>query len=438
METQQPQKAESTTWKPPDRYQQVDSMVPGVVVYAPIPKEVEKDEVKSYTCPNCGATVAYDVSAGGIACEYCGYVAPIHAVHVGKTANENEFTLDTVTRSELGWGEKRQVLHCDSCGAELSIPYGALTNTCAFCGSNQVNVTVSLDEDLRPRFLIPFKVTSDRSKILVKEWLVKGWLHPDDLAAGTIINRLSGVYLPFWTFDTKIDAKWRAQVGYEKTERYYDVHEKRWETRRHIEWRWEEGQVHLTIDDFLVSGSSPERVSQRILNRIYPYRMSDLVTYEPDFLAGWQAQAYETTLTEAWKTGKVEIREKAKQACRQEIASPHIRNFSMSADFEDESWRYILLPVYLAAYRSGEETYQVMVNGQTGEVAGQKPVAWWKVWLAIAALLSPGILLGMIGLPLLLLAGVGVVPIGLGILLFLLGGLLSFLLYRKAREMEAK
>jgi DNA-directed RNA polymerase subunit RPC12/RpoP len=426
------------TWSLPEHYHEVESAVPGVIVYAPIPKEAEKDEVKRYACPNCGATVAYDVSAGGVACEYCGYVAPIHAIHVGKTARENEFTLDTVTRSELGWGEKRQELHCDSCGAALSIPYGALTHTCAYCGSNEVNVTVSLDEDPRPRFLIPFKVTPEQSKKRVREWLGKGWLHPDDLATGTIINRLSGIYLPFWTFDTKVDTHWRAQVGHEKTERYYDVNDGRWKTRTRIEWRWEEGQVPLTIDDFLVSGITPARISQRLLQQLYPYQMRDLVTYEPDFLAGWQAQAYEVTLTDAWKTGKTEIREKARNACYQDIASPHVRNFSMSADFQDESWRYILLPIYLAAYRSGEDTFQVLVNGQTGEVAGQKPVAWWKVWLVIAVLLSPGLLLGLIGLPLLLFAGVGAVAIGLGILLFMLGGFLSFLLFRYARDMEAK
>jgi hypothetical protein len=79
-----------------------------------------------------------------------------------------------------------------------------------------------------------------------------------------------------------------------------------------------------------------------------------------------------------------------------------------------------------------------MVNGQTGKVAGQKPVAWWKIWLAIAALLAPGILSGLIGLPLLLLGGAGIIPIGLGIFLFIAGAVLSFILYQKARESEAK
>jgi hypothetical protein len=154
--------------------------------------------------------------------------------------------------------------------------------------------------------------------------------------------------------------------------------------------------------------------------------MGDLVAYAPDFLAGWQAQAYETTLTDAWEIGKHTIRENTKKACYQRINSSLVRNFSMSADFDDESWRYILLPVYLAAYRYEGKVFQVMINGQTGAVAGGKPVAWWKIWLAIAAILSPGAFLILIGLPLTLLAGLGVIAIAIGIILFVIGVVISF------------
>lgn len=109
----------------------------------------------------------------------------------------------------------------------------------------------------------------------------------------------------------------------------------------------------------------------------------------------------------------------------------------MSADFSDESWRYILLPVYLAAYRYEDKVFQVMVNGQTGVVAGGKPVAWWKIWLAIAACLAPGALLTLIGLPLTLVGGIGIIAIALGIILFVVGVIIGFSLYNTARKSEA-
>ena len=137
------------------------------------------------------------------------------------------------------------------------------------------------------------------------------------------------------------------------------------------------------------------------------------------------------------ETGKRTIREKARKACHADIPTHHVRNFSMSADFSDEAWRYILLPVYLSSYKFEDKVYQVMVNGQTGATAGQKPVAWWKIWLAIAAILSPGVILGLIGLPLLLLGGAGMIPIAIGFFLFIIGIIISVFLYNKARRSEA-
>ncbi len=432
------QPIQKESWERPQGFIQTDSRVSGIIVYAPQKAAPQNDQTISYACPNCGANVAYDVAAGGVACEYCGYTAPVKAKSLGRSAESFEFTLETISQSNRGWGIERQVMHCDSCGAELSIPQGALSTSCPFCASNQVNLTVSLEELLRPRTLVPFKITPEGTQRIAAEWLGKGWFHPDELSANAILRRFTGIYLPFWTFDARIRASWRAQVGYERTERHYNAHEKRWETRTSIDWRWEDGEVDLEVDDHLVSGSDPARISHTILSKLLPFNLHDLVPYHPDYLAGWQAQAYERTLTEAWEVGKAAIREEAKNACYQDIPTHHVRNFSMTADFSDESWRYILLPIYLTAYKYEDQVYQIMVNGQTGTIAGQKPVAWWKVWLAIAAILAPGTLLILIGLPLILLGGVGLIPLVLGIILFVVGLVFSVILFNKARQSEAK
>ena len=171
----------------------------------------------------------------------------------------------------------------------------------------------------------------------------------------------------------------------------------------------------------MIMGNS--RISHLILNRIYPFDLNALETYSPDFLAGWHAQAYDVTLPAAWDEARTKMRERAKDACYKDIHSSHIRNFSMNADFADEAWRYILLPIYLASYKYEERNFQVMVNGQTGKVAGQKPVSWTKIWLVIAALLLPGVGLGLFGLATLTVGIVGLI--------------LAVLLYRKAVDSEA-
>jgi DNA-directed RNA polymerase subunit RPC12/RpoP len=428
---------QSENWTPPPGFLQIDSALEGVTVYSLAPKseEPETDAPKTYTCPNCGATTSYDVSAGGVACEYCGYVAPSQVEKVGRKAKEFEFTLATLQQAEKGWGVVRKELHCDNCGANLSLAEGALTATCPFCASNKVNVRAASFAVLRPRFLIPFKIKPETTRARAQEWLGKGWFHPSELGSTAAIDRFTGIYLPFWTFDARINAKWRAEVGHERTESYYDAGSKSWRTRTVIDWRWESGQVEVNIDDLLLSGST--RLSRRILENLYPFNLGDLVAYTPDFLAGWQAHAYDITLPDAWETAKERMREQGKDACYKDIHSSHVRNFSMTADFANETWRYILLPVYIAAYKFENTVFQIMVNGQTGVVAGQKPVAWWKIWLAVAILLAPGLFLGLLGLPGLAFGGVGVILLVLGFVLLIIGAGISIALYRQAIASEA-
>jgi len=187
-----------------------------------------------------------------------------------------------------------------------------------------------------------------------------------------------------------------------------------------------------------VVGSSPQRLSHKILTQLYPFNLQDLVAYQPDFLAGWQAQAYEITLTQAWEQCKMAIREQTKKACRQDIHSSHVRNFGMSADFSDETWRYILLPIYLASYKHNEKTYQMMINGQTGTVAGQKPVAWWKIWLVAAALLTPGLIMLLIGLITVAFSSDGGGSGCIGLILLITGLGIIIPLFIKARKAEEK
>lgn len=415
-------------WQAPKNYHLVDSAIEGITVFAPIAESNinQNETIKTYICPQCGASTKYDITAGGIACEYCGYSTSTISNKVGQNAKQFEFTLETLNKEEIGWGVNRLELFCDNCGASLAIEDRALTVTCPFCASNKVLVRQYTTDNLRPQFIIPFTILSDSCQSLAKEWLGKGWFHPKILSHSSIIERFIGIYLSFWTFTSHISSQWQAQVGYVRTESYHINGELR--TRTIVDWRWKNGQVDVSIPDLLISGNS--HFNQAILDRLHPYNLSDLVVYSPDFLVGWQALSYNIPLSQAWETGKAIMREKVKEACYLKINSQHIRNFSMNADFSDESWRLILLPIYLASYKYEDKIFQIMINGQTSKVVGQKPVDWWKIWLAIAALLLPGILCTIIGL-----IFIPVLPFSL--ILLILGAVFSIKLYKQGIESEA-
>ncbi|MFC1996603.1 hypothetical protein ACFLXI_03210 [Chloroflexota bacterium] len=417
---------------PPIGFTEIESKLEGITVFAPIPEDDITPEAISFKCPQCGAETTFTPSSGGVTCTSCGYAQDRQVEPVGRAAAEREFTLENLELAARGWGTARTELHCESCGADISTSANDLSSNCPFCASNRVIARVASQEFLRPRFLIPFKLDSKDCHPRVQKWLGIGWMHPTGLSQAAAATQFRGIYLPYWTFDAAIQANWRAEVGYERTERYYDNSSKSWKTRTCIEWRWESGHITQKPDDWLGIGTT--RISKILLQRLYPFDMSALSTYEPDFLAGWQALNYDISLQDAWDTVKAEMREHARVGCRDRIKSSHVRNFSMFADFENETWRYILLPVYAAAYRFEGKIYQVLVNGQTGKVTGQKPVAWWKVWLAIAGLLSPGIFMATLGLILLLIGGIGIFVLGLAAILFVIGIVISIRIFQQAMQ----
>ncbi len=414
---------------PPSNFIPTQSAVQGIEVYMPAPVKEEHQETVHFSCPQCGAGTAYSATDGGLTCTHCGYYEPPQKAVVGKGAEQFEFTVETMDRAAHGWGEARKELQCQGCGAYTSIPTDSLTHTCPFCGSNKVIQREAPQDVLRPRFLIPFKIEVGDCHDIAREWLGSSWMTPGALRRLAEVAEFTGIYLPFWTFDAKTEASWKAQVGHKKT--YTDS---KGRTRSRIVWKWESGRVRLDIDDVLIEGTS--RLSAILLGRIKQYNLHDLAPYESKYLAGFQAQAYDVPLETTWETARHEMREKTRHACRAQASTNRIRNFGMELDFEDERWRYILLPLYIAVYTYENQTFQVMVNGQTGKISGQRPVDWLKVWLTVGALLAPGLTIGLVGVILLLFGGIGFPIMIVGFILLVIGLIVDFNLFQKAQAMD--
>ncbi|MBN1261668.1 MAG: hypothetical protein JXB35_13415 [Anaerolineae bacterium] len=417
---------------PPPDFVQTDSAIVGIEVYMPAPEpDIAPQGVVDFKCPQCGATTAYSVADGGICCEHCGYYESPTREVVGKGAQEFEFKVETLERAAVGWGAQRKELVCENCQAHTSIPVEMLTYTCPFCGSNKVIQRDAAQDVLRPRFLIPFQVTLEGCQVVARQWLGSSWMVPKDLQRLAHVTDFVPIYLPFWTFDAVTTADWRAQVAHTVTERYRSGGE--WKTRTRTVWRWESGNVRRLFDDLLIAGT--ERLSRVLIDRLIHFDLTHLTPYDPNYLAGIRAQAYDVSLEPAWAEARDAMREDTRRACRAQASNSRMRNFTMNLDFAEETWRYVLLPVYVGLFTYANQTFQVMVNGQTAAIAGQRPVDWTKVWLAIGGLLAPGVILGIIGLVTAIL-GIGVIIGVIGLVLFVIGAIIAFFIYQKAEGMD--
>jgi hypothetical protein len=152
-----------------------------------------------------------------------------------------------------------------------------------------------------------FFINQNQLKTIVSNWLGKGWFHPQSLSSSATVNSFRGVYLPFWTFDAEINADWKALVGYERSERYYDAGSKEWKTRTTIDWRWEDGQVNQSLDDILIPGTL--KVSHASWKKFNPMTSTRSNLSHPIF---WPvaSQQFDLSLQEARYTAKDKMREK--------------------------------------------------------------------------------------------------------------------------------
>lgn len=418
---------------PPPGFVPAPSAIPGIEVYQPAPPDAgPQEEVVDFKCPQCGAVTAFNAAEGGLTCAHCGYYEGPEKAVVGKGAAQFEFTVETLERSAQGWGVERKELECQNCGARTSAPAKSLAHTCLFCGSNKVIQRQAPQDILRPRFVVPFKLDPEACQKIARLWLGSSWMTPADLHSETTLAGFKGIYLPYWTFDAHTRAGWRAEVGHTEVEYYMEKGERKSRTR--TVWRWESGEASLDFDDLLVNGTG--RLSELLLAKVKKFDLAALAPYEPKYLAGLEAQAYDIPLEQAWETARQQMREETRQACLRQASTSQVRNFSMLLDFSEETWRYLLLPVYLTSYQYEGKPFQVMVNGQSGVIAGQRPADWNKVWLVVIALLAPGVLLGLLGLATVVFGGIGVGIGGIGFVFLVIGAIIAIIILRQAYALD--
>jgi DNA-directed RNA polymerase subunit RPC12/RpoP len=367
-----------------------------MLVSAPQPEPTQA-ATKSYTCPKCGGDMKFDAAQGLLACPFCGHSMPTpETSEVIQEHDLLEALRDTPGKAH-GYGTAVKAFKCQSCGATTNVEPHVTSTACPFCGSNQVIEQPPDPNLIQPESVIPFGVDESRAQELFRTWLGSGLFHPNDLKKYGGGQKLGGVYLPFWTFDAHAESDWQAESG-----DFYYVDESAWvtregkqvqETRRVQKVRWYPSSGHHAgdYDDVLVYATSS--IDVRILERVYPFDTKKLVAYNPSYLSGWGAESYRIALSQAWQLGQSILQREEYAACGREVPGDTHRNLRVHSRLSNLKYKHVLLPVWLASYRYNNKVYRFMINGQTGEVQGEKPISWIKVAIAVAIAL---IIIGLI------------------------------------------
>jgi predicted RNA-binding Zn-ribbon protein involved in translation (DUF1610 family) len=348
-----------------------------------LPTAKPADAVRKFPCKQCGASLAFAPGQSVLQCPYCGHKEEIPVTAQAIREYNLEEALLSLPRTE-GWGTERRALHCENCGATTTFSEGQVAGQCAFCGSSNVVQQGSAANVVRPESVVPFAVKREQAAESFRNWISHLWFRPNDLKSAGQIAKMSGAYIPFWTYDAYTSSHWTADAGYYyyETESYQEQDAQGntvTKTRQVQKTRWEpaSGSRQDFFDDELVCAS--KGLPPNLIESVCPYNLTQLAPYDPSFLAGFVAEEYQVDLVGGWGMAKTRIQNKVESLCAGDVPGDTHRNLNVNTAFSQMTYKHLLLPVWVAAYLYNGKSYRFLVNGQTGETSGEAPLSWWKI-----------------------------------------------------------
>lgn len=362
---------------------------------APAPDPAHVLQEHRFPCDTCGSDLRYDPASRDLKCDHCGHVEPIGSVWTRNRAIA-ELDLNSGLNQTLGTAEMEvtRVSQCPNCAAQVE--FDALTQAaeCPFCATPVV-VDTGTHRHIKPRAVLPFGLSEQVARDAMKDWLGSLWFAPGGLQAyARKGRRMDGIYVPYWTYDAQSDTRYSGQRGTV----YYETRTvmrdgKRQQVRvAKVRWRNVSGRVARFFDDVLVLGS--RSLPKRFTDALEPWDLSALEPYAPEYLAGFRAEGYSVTLDEGFAEARQKMDAMIARDVKFDIGGDRQRIHAMDVRLSDTTFKHILLPVWLAAYKYRGRTFRFVVNGRTGRVQGERPYSAIKITFAVLAGL---IVAGVIG-----------------------------------------
>ncbi len=351
-------------------------------------QQTQPSATTRFPCPQCGAVLAYLPGTDRIRCEHCGHEAAIEPR--GGRIEEHDFRAALATVAADAPVVEARTITCEGCAASFTFDPDVHADACPYCGGAIVTDTGS-SRLIKPESLVPFVLSEDQAKQRLQDWLKSLWFAPSGVktyARGA--GRLNGVYVPYWTFDADTRSSYVGQRGiaYQVPQTFTTKIKGKLVRRQHyvtkIRWTPVRGSVRRRFDDVLVLASRTQ--PQDLTESLTPWLQEALVPYQPEYLSSFRSEAYQVGLEPGFEAATHDMAQVIRTDVARDIGGDAQRIHDIQTRYGDISYKHILLPVWVAAYRYSGKAYQFVVNGQTGEVQGERPYSIIKI--AIAAIIG--------------------------------------------------
>lgn len=346
---------------------------------------------KEVDCVSCGANLKYEAGTEVLTCEYCSATNEIEVEEVEVLENSFEDALYDLENTSEKVEEK--TVKCGGCGATTTFDPAVFSGSCDFCATPIVINQEQTSSILKPEYVLPFKFKRKEAFAEIKGWVKSLWFAPNDLMEyAKKADKLSGVYIPYWTYDAETYSRYTGQRGidYQVTESYTTTEDGKSVTKTRTvtktKWYYTKGHVDEFFDDVMVCAT--KALPHGKVDALEPWDLENLEAYNASYLAGYKGQTYQVDLKEGFGIAKNKMEEEIRRLVCRQIGGDRQRIDTLATQHSDIGFKHILLPIWLSAYKYGDKVYQIMINGRTGEVQGERPYSVIKIVLASLAALA--------------------------------------------------
>ncbi len=341
------------------------------------------DDVHRFTCRQCGAAMAYSVGEKHVSCQSCGHHEAITVTNQKVTEHSLNTALRDIKLKPLSAPET-EVL-CTTCGASSTWEAYRLSDTCPYCQTPIAKLDTE-NNRIHIEAIIPFTVEKQQAVKQLSQWLKNRWFAPNVLKEmGGHSKQFEGIYVPHWTFDSLTDTDYRGQRG----EHYIDYeHHKGLDGRTIIKpvtktrWYPASGRVRVLFDDLLVLASMA--MPKTIVNKLRPWQLEQAEPYNAQYLAGLKADYYQIDLDDALQVAKHRMANEIDKAIRYDIGGNLQLIHRKVTRYQNSTYKLLMLPVWYSTFEYKGKLYKLVINGQTGKVAGNYPKSSVKIAISVA------------------------------------------------------
>ncbi|NLL80171.1 MAG: hypothetical protein GX234_10390 [Clostridiales bacterium] len=331
---------------------------------------------QNYRCSNCGGELGWDAAAGKWKCRFCDAEFDLADMQEsGKTEYHEDNYEKGRNAAELGYKKSTddtmvdpadlKVYKCRYCGAEIITDKNTAATFCVYC-NNPIVVEEQLVEGFRPKYVIPFAQTKKEVKTKYLEFIKKPFT-PDSFMTEEHIEKIKGVYIPFWLYNAEATGHMELECEKIQTRRSGNT-----EITDHDVYQVVRGGK-IAFDHIPVDASS--KTDNALMDSIEPFDLTKLVKFEMPYLAGFLAERYDEDDRTCYGRAKTRITNTLENKLNSLVTgyqSRTVRQKNIQVDRCDAE--YALLPVWLLYTKYEGKDYTFAMNGESGVMCGDIPV----------------------------------------------------------------